>query len=83
MNASADPRSAATPQSRVPWRYVVSMVDVVKSTGTDLVWLILLVFFISRGVIKSGLGRRVALVFVRLLGKRTLGPSWWMVLRYV
>ena len=33
---------------------VVSFDDVVKSTGTDLVWLILLAFFISRGVIKTG-----------------------------
>jgi len=32
---------------------VVSMADVVKSTGTDLVWLILLSFFISRGIIEQ------------------------------
>ena len=52
---------------------VVTFDDVVKSTGTDLVWLVLLAFFISRGVIKTGLGRRIALLFMRLLGKRTIG----------
>ena len=55
---------------------VVSFDDVVKSTGTDLVWLILLAFFISRGVIKTGLGRRIALLFMRLLGKRTIGLGY-------
>jgi DASS family divalent anion:Na+ symporter len=55
---------------------VVSFGDVVKSTGTDLVWLVMLAFFISRGVIKTGLGRRVALQFMRLLGKRTLGLGY-------
>ncbi|HEU5296583.1 MAG TPA: DASS family sodium-coupled anion symporter [Burkholderiaceae bacterium] len=59
---------------------VVSMADVVKSTGTDLVWLILLSFFISRGVIKSGLGRRVALGFMRLLGKRTIGLGYGLAI---
>ena len=59
---------------------VISFADVVKSTGTDLVWLILLAFFISSGVIKSGLGRRVALLFMRLLGRRTVGLGYGLVL---
>lgn len=59
---------------------VVSFNDVVKSTGTDLVWLVILAFFISRGVIKSGLGRRVALLFMRLLGKRTLGLGYGLTI---
>ena len=45
------------------------LATVVDATGTDLVWLVMLAFFISRGVIKSGLGRRMALLFMRLLGK--------------
>lgn len=59
---------------------VVSFDDVVKSTGTDLVWLVLLAFFISRGVIKTGLGRRVALLFMRLLGKRTIGLGYGLAI---
>ena len=59
---------------------VISMADVVKSTGTDLVWLIVLAFFISRGVIKTGLGHRVALLFMRLLGKSTLGLGYGLAI---
>jgi DASS family divalent anion:Na+ symporter len=59
---------------------VVSFGDVVKSTGTDLVWLIMLAFFISRGVIKTGLGRRIALLFMRLLGQRTVGLGYGLVI---
>jgi DASS family divalent anion:Na+ symporter len=55
---------------------VVEFKDVVASTGTDLVWLIMLAFFISRGVIKTGLGRRIALLFMRLMGKRTVGLGY-------
>src|SRR5580765_46206 len=59
---------------------VISFADVVRSNGTDLVWLILLAFFISRGVIKTGLGRRVALFFLKLLGRRTVGLGYGMAL---
>jgi len=59
---------------------VVSFADVTKSTGTDLVWLVMLAFFISRGVIKTGLGRRIALLFMRLLGKRSLGLGYGLVM---
>lgn len=59
---------------------VVSFADVTKSTGTDLVWLVMLAFFISRGVIKTGLGRRIALMFMRLLGKRTLGLGYGLAI---
>jgi DASS family divalent anion:Na+ symporter len=59
---------------------VVSFADVTKSTGTDLVWLVMLAFFISRGVIKTGLGRRIALLFMRLLGKRTVGLGYGLAL---
>jgi len=59
---------------------VIGFDDVVKSTGTDLVWLILLSFFISRGVIKTGLGRRIALLFMRLLGKRTMGLGYGLAI---
>jgi DASS family divalent anion:Na+ symporter len=37
------------------------------------VWLVLAAFFISRGMVKTGLGRRIAFVFIRAIGQRTLG----------
>jgi len=59
---------------------VIGFDDVVKATGTDLVWLVLLAFFISRGVIKTGLGRRIALLFMRLLGRRTIGLGYGLAI---
>jgi len=44
------------------------------------VWLVLAAFFISRAMIKTGLGHRIALVFVRLIGRRTLGLGYSLVI---
>lgn len=43
------------------------------------VWLVLAAYFISRAVIKTGLARRIALLFVRALGKNTLGLSYALI----
>lgn len=40
------------------------------------IWLIVIAFFISRGFIKTGLGNRVAYMFVKRFGKKTLGLSY-------
>lgn len=47
--------------------------------GNTTIWLIVLAFFISRGFIKTGLGARIAYLFMRLLGKKTLGLSYGMI----
>jgi len=44
------------------------------------VWLIFAAFMFALGYEKSGLGRRVALNFVKLLGRRTLGLGYAVVL---
>lgn len=41
-----------------------------------IVWLVLAAFFISRGMIKTGLGRRIALLFIRAIGHRSLGLAY-------
>ncbi len=43
------------------------------------VWLVLAAFFISRAMIKTGLGQRIALIFVRLIGRKTLGLGYSLV----
>jgi divalent anion:Na+ symporter, DASS family len=43
------------------------------------VWLVLAAFFISRAMIKTGLGHRIALLFVRLIGRKTLGLGYSLV----
>lgn len=44
--------------------------------GNGTIWLIVMAFLISRGFIKTGLGRRIALFFVSRLGGRMLGVSY-------
>jgi len=41
-----------------------------------LVWLVLCAFFMSRGVLKTGLGRRIAFLFIRAIGKSSLGLAY-------
>lgn len=43
------------------------------------VWLVLAAYFISRAFIKTGLARRIALTFVRFLGRNSLGLSYAML----
>jgi len=44
------------------------------------VWLVLAAFFISRAMIKTGLGHRVALLFIRLIGRKTIGLGYSLVI---
>ena len=44
--------------------------------NSSLIWLIVVAFMIARGFIKTGLGRRIALQMIRLLGTRTLGLAY-------
>jgi divalent anion:Na+ symporter, DASS family len=44
-----------------------------------VVWLVLAAFFMSRGMIKTGLGRRIAFLFIRAIGRRTLGLGYALV----
>jgi divalent anion:Na+ symporter, DASS family len=44
------------------------------------VWLVMAAFFISRALINTGLARRIALFFVRLFGRSSLGVSYALAL---
>jgi DASS family divalent anion:Na+ symporter len=44
-----------------------------------IVWLVLCALFISRGVVKTGLGRRIAFLFIRALGKRSVGLAYALI----
>lgn len=44
------------------------------------VWLVLAAFFISRAMIKTGLGHRIALILIRLIGRKTLGLGYSLVI---
>ncbi len=53
---------------------------VLSGFQSDIVWLVVFAFSISRGFIKTGLGSRIAYYFVALLGKKTLGLSYGLLL---
>ena len=44
--------------------------------SNHVIWLIVIAFFISRGFIKTGLGKRIAYLFIKFFGKKTLGLSY-------
>ena len=50
-----------------------------KGYADPIVWLVLAAFFMSRGMIKTGLGRRIALLFIRTMGKRSLGLGYALI----
>jgi len=50
-----------------------------RGYSDPLVWLVLCAFFISRGVMKTGLGERIAYLFIGLLGKRSIGLVYALV----
>jgi len=55
---------------------VMSISDALKGYADKFVWLVLAAFFISRGMIKTGLGRRIAFLFIRAIGRHSLGLSY-------
>lgn len=53
--------------------------DALKGYADPIVWLVLAAFFMSRGMIKTGLGRRIALLFVRVIGRHSLGLGYSLI----
>jgi divalent anion:Na+ symporter, DASS family len=54
----------------------LKVVEALAGYGDPTVWLVMAAFFISRALIKTGLARRIALFFVRLFGKSSLGVCY-------
>ena len=52
------------------------MKEALTAFSNSSAWLIAMAFMLSRGFIKTGLGRRIALVFVRSFGHRSLGLAY-------
>lgn len=60
----------------LPLFKVMTMTEVLTGYADPVVWLVLAAFFISRGMIKTGLGRRIAFLFIKAIGKHSLGLSY-------
>ncbi|KAK1423763.1 hypothetical protein QVD17_19071 [Tagetes erecta] len=68
------------------WAFVCLTISVLTKTlsfksafdafTNEVIWLIVVSFFFSRGFVKTGLGDRLAMYFVRWLGKSTLGLAY-------
>lgn len=50
-----------------------AIMDALSGFDSYLIWLIVVAFFIAKGFIKTGFGRRIALIMVKYFGKRTIG----------
>lgn len=52
------------------------MTSALSELDAHLIWLIVCAFLVARGFIKTGFGKRIALLMIKLLGKRTLGLAY-------
>jgi len=58
---------------------VLKPFDALKGYADPVVWIVLSAFFLSIAVIKTGLGRRIALLFIRAIGRSTYGLSYALI----
>ena len=58
----------------------LTLVSALSGYGDPTVWLVMAAFFISRALINTGLARRIALFFVKLFGRSSLGVSYALCL---
>lgn len=55
---------------------IFSISQALSAYASSTVWLVMSAFFIARALIASGLARRIALVFVRVWGRTSLGIGY-------
>jgi DASS family divalent anion:Na+ symporter len=60
----------------LPVFQVLTINQALTGYADPVVWLVLAAFFISRGMIKTGLGRRIAFLFIKAIGRHSLGLSY-------
>jgi DASS family divalent anion:Na+ symporter len=58
---------------------IFTLPQALSAYGSSTVWLVLAAFFVARALINSGLARRIALLFVRLMGHTSLGLGYALV----
>ena len=57
-----------------------AITDALSSFANPLIWLIVVAVLISRGLKKTGLGNRIGLLFIALMGKRTIGIGYGLAI---
>jgi divalent anion:Na+ symporter, DASS family len=63
-----------------PGKPGAALVDALSGFANPLIWLIVVAVMVAVAVTKTGLGRRIGYYFVLLLGKRTIGVAYGLVL---
>jgi divalent anion:Na+ symporter, DASS family len=63
-----------------PDKPAAAVVDALSGFANPLIWLIVVAVMVAVAVTKTGLGRRIGYHFVMLLGKRTIGVAYGLVL---
>lgn len=58
----------------------IALSTALSELDSALIWLIVCAFLIARGFIKTGLGKRVALLMISFLGKKSLGLAYGLSL---
>jgi DASS family divalent anion:Na+ symporter len=58
---------------------VMTIEESLTGYADPVVWLVLAAFFISRGMIKTGLGRRIAFLFIRAIGRHSIGLAYALI----
>jgi len=58
----------------------ISIKESLSGYGDSTVWLVVAAFLIAGGVIRTGLGRRIALIFVSKMGKSSIGLGYSLCL---
>lgn len=57
-----------------------AIADALSSFSNPLIWLIVVAILISRGIKKTGLGNRIGMLFISLMGKRTIGVGYGLAI---
>jgi DASS family divalent anion:Na+ symporter len=63
-----------------PDKPAAAVVDALSGFANPLIWLIVVAVMVAVAVTKTGLGRRIGYYFVMLLGQRTIGVAYGLVL---
>ena len=58
---------------------VMTIDEALAGYADPVVWLVLAAFFISRGMIKTGLGRRIAFLFIKAIGRHSIGLGYALI----
>ncbi len=57
-----------------------AIADALSSLSNPLIWLIVVAILVSRGLKKTGLGKRIGLLFISALGRRTVGIGYGLAI---